>query len=73
MLSTKIIPAKDTSGYERCSSLSAELAELTEDHCDDGCGEVIDYSVQAYFPGDLGVQGCNACGHNAERKCKGET
>lgn len=42
------------------------VGELTEDYRDDGRGEVIDYSVQAYSPRYLGVQSCNTCGQNAE-------
>lgn len=70
---TKIIPANDTTrwgwrarGNGYCESLNDAVGELTEDYCDDGCGEVIDYSVQAYFSRYLRVQSCNACGQNPE-------
>lgn len=70
---TKIIPANDTTcwcwrarGSGCCESLNGAVGELTEDYRDDGRGEVIDYSVQAYSPGYLRVQSCNTCGQNTE-------
>lgn len=70
---TKIIPANDTSrwcrparGSGRCESRDGAVGELTEDDRDDGRGEVIDHSVQAYSPRYLRVQSCNPCGQKAE-------